>query len=95
MSSSPKSTLEKTEVIVSSSAESTLEKTEIIVSSIPNPTLEITEVIVSSSPKHGCYAPRKYFDCLAFSVNFSNCQFGFHVLEYYLAVAVHLNTQLT
>jgi hypothetical protein len=22
-----------------------------------------------------------YFDCLAFSVNFSNCQFGFHALE--------------
>jgi hypothetical protein len=33
--------------------------------------------------------------CLAFSVNFSNCQFGFHVLEYYMAVTVHLNTQLT
>ena len=33
--------------------------------------------------------------CIAFSVNFSNCQFGFHVLEYYLAVTVHLNIQLT
>jgi hypothetical protein len=26
----------------------------------------------------------------AFSVNFSNCQFGFHVLEYYLAVKIHI-----
>jgi hypothetical protein len=34
-------------------------------------------------------------DCLAFSANFSNCQFGFPVLEYYLAVTVHLNIQLT
>jgi hypothetical protein len=32
-----------------------------------------------------------YIDCLAFSVKFSNCQFGFHILEYYLAVTVHLN----
>ena len=40
--------------------------------------------------------PKKIiFDCLAFSVNFSNCQFEFHVLEYYLAVTVHLNIQLT
>jgi hypothetical protein len=30
-----------------------------------------------------------------FSVNFSNCQFEFHVLEYYLVVTVHLNIQLT
>ena len=35
-----------------------------------------------------------YIDCLAFSVNFSNCQFGFHVLKYYLAVKVHLNIRL-
>jgi hypothetical protein len=27
-----------------------------------------------------------YIDCSAFSVNFSTCQFGFHVLEYYLVV---------
>ena len=39
--------------------------------------------------------PEKLFDCLAFAVNFSNCLFGFHVLEYYLAVTVHLNIQLT
>ena len=25
--------------------------------------------------------PEQLFDCLAFSVNFSNCQFGFHALE--------------
>ena len=31
-----------------------------------------------------------YIDHLAFSVNFSNCQFGFPVLEYYLVVKVHL-----
>jgi hypothetical protein len=31
-----------------------------------------------------------YIDRLAFSVNFSNCQFGFPVLEYYLVVKVHL-----
>ena len=35
-----------------------------------------------------------YIDCLAFFVNFSNCQFGFHVLKYYLAVKVHLNIRL-
>jgi hypothetical protein len=28
-------------------------------------------------------------------LNFSSCQFGFHVLEYYLAVTVHLNNQFT
>ena len=33
--------------------------------------------------------------CLAFSVNFSNCQFGFHVLKYYVAITVHLSIQLT
>jgi hypothetical protein len=36
-----------------------------------------------------------YIDCLAFSVHFSNCQFGFPVLEYYLVVKVHLHIWLT
>ena len=36
-----------------------------------------------------------YIDRLAFSVNFSNCQFGFPVLEYYLVVKVHLHIWLT
>jgi hypothetical protein len=36
-----------------------------------------------------------YIDRLAFSVNFSNCQFGFPVLEYYLVVKVHLYIWLT
>ena len=36
-----------------------------------------------------------YIDRLAFSVNFSNFQFGFPVLEYYLAVTVYLNIQIT
>ena len=36
-----------------------------------------------------------YIDRLAFSFNFSNCQFGFPVLEYYLVVKVHLHIWLT
>ena len=36
-----------------------------------------------------------YIDRFAFSVNFSNCQFGFPVLEYYLVVEVHLHIWLT
>jgi hypothetical protein len=36
-----------------------------------------------------------YIDRLAFSVNFSNCQFGFPVLEYYLIAKVHLHICLT
>jgi hypothetical protein len=32
-----------------------------------------------------------YIDRLAFSVNFSNCHFGFPVLDYYLVVKVHLH----
>jgi hypothetical protein len=36
-----------------------------------------------------------YIDRLAFSVNFSNCQFGFPILEYYLVVKVHLHIWLT
>jgi hypothetical protein len=35
------------------------------------------------------------YKVIGFSVNFSNCQFGIHVLEYYLGVTVHLNIQLT
>jgi hypothetical protein len=46
-----KSTLKKTEVIVSSSPKLTLEKIEVIVSATPKSTLEKTEVIVSKSPK--------------------------------------------
>jgi hypothetical protein len=36
-----------------------------------------------------------YIDRLAFSVNFSNCQFAFPALEYYLVVKVHLHIWLT
>ena len=36
-----------------------------------------------------------YIDRLVLSVNFSNCQFGFPVLEYYLVVKVHLYIWLT
>ena len=35
-----------------------------------------------------------YIDSSAFSVNFSNYQFGFYVLESYFAETVHLNIQL-
>ena len=41
------------------------------------------------------YSQENYNDPLAFSVNFPNCQFEFPVLEYYLAVRVHLNIWLT
>jgi hypothetical protein len=36
-----------------------------------------------------------YIDRLVLSVNFSNCQFGFPVLEYYLVVQVDLHIWLT
>jgi hypothetical protein len=36
-----------------------------------------------------------YIDRLAFTVNLSNCQFVFPVLEYYLMVIVHLHIWLT
>jgi hypothetical protein len=56
----------------------------------------IFNIICPSTAKtHSTTYQKNYFDCLTFSVNFSNCQFEFHVLEYYLAVTVHLNIQLT